>query len=1174
MRGIRRMGRRHGVRRRWVLSCAAAGVSLAGAARCMATLAADVTVMQVSATNDAYAIADINSCSVDLNNLITATVGGSTFQFAAYYDTSGDINIARRTPGTTTWTSVDTNINIVTPTDGNVTANSLLSDDHNTIAMAVDSTGHLNMSFGMHNVQLNYDISNASVMGTTSSFQSIAFTAQTPANAPTLFPNSGSGTVSDTTNEATYPDFYNIPGSSNLLFAYRNGGGGGGSGNGNEYFNTYNPNTNTWTNTFVIDGEQPSSTDPNSVNAYLNNLVYDSKGNLLMSWTWRATPNWQTNSNIDFAQSPDNGTTWFQQGGTTKYDLPITQLTTPAHPDPISVAQVIKAIPQNSSFINQTSMAVDANDNPFIATYFAPGKQTSPGVWTGTNANAPANVNTNNPNRQYMLVYYTGTQWETSQISNRTSDKSFDTGGGDVRDLGRPLVMVDKSNRVIVVTRSEDTNLGSYNKTTTPNNDFVVYWNTAASLDSASPMAWQTITLDTTNMGELEPTYDSAMWNSTNILDLMDEPTGFSGQTAGTLSVEEWNEPAYFASITPTSLTWDSNIGTSGAQDGSGTWDTTNLNFFGSGNNWAWNNSLGLGVTFGSANAAAGTVTLGANVTASNLTFNAASSGNYTIAGGGFTLTLASGATIAANVNAAISAPISSPGFIKTGIGTLTLSGSNSFAGALMIGTGAISGGNVNGVVKVTSSAAANGLTAVNLTDNNGAYAVFQIDGSGGNITLPNTLNFNMSGTTGSNLTSNMIESIAGNNVINGTISAVSGGTQYAVQVDGGTLTMSGNYNIGTLSSRVMDLQGAGSGTWSGVLANATSGGGLLGINKFGSGAWTLSNANTYTGATAVLAGTLNITGSIASTTVTVSGGGTLNAAGGSNDGLAVGTVLNVTGTAMFAAGIAGGGITPRTVSLMTITNGGLVQVVNPATHADRQVLITSLLSFAGGPTTWQGKLDLAGNDMIVHNASSTTAATELTNISSQLGQGETNDWQGTAGIVSTTAAGAGNTALAVELNNDGNGNTLVSSFDGQTVSNTDVLVKYTYFGDANLDGVVNGSDYTLIDNGFNSGESGWRNGDFNYDGVINGDDYMLIDNAFNTQGAVSLAGVSAAPPSPTEMVATDTEQVASSVPEPGSLGLVIVGAAILKRRRGRTGCNVHFDRAQCGQRPTSNVQL
>jgi len=66
-------------------------------------------------------------------------------------------------------------------------------------------------------------------------------------------------------------------------------------------------------------------------------------------------------------------------------------------------------------------------------------------------------------------------------------------------------------------------------------------------------------------------------------------------------------------------------------------------------------------------------------------------------------------------------------------------------------------------------------------------------------------------------------------------------------------------------------------------------------------------------------------------------------------------------------------------------------------------------------------------------------------------------------------------------------------------------------FGDANLDGHVNGSDYSKIDFGSFNHLTGWSNGDFNYDGVINGSDYTLIDNAFNTQGE-SLAA-STAPP-------------------------------------------------------------
>jgi hypothetical protein len=81
-------------------------------------------------------------------------------------------------------------------------------------------------------------------------------------------------------------------------------------------------------------------------------------------------------------------------------------------------------------------------------------------------------------------------------------------------------------------------------------------------------------------------------------------------------------------------------------------------------------------------------------------------------------------------------------------------------------------------------------------------------------------------------------------------------------------------------------------------------------------------------------------------------------------------------------------------------------------------------------------------------------------------------------------------------------------------VINSDVLIRYTFYGDANLDGHVDGSDYSRIDNGYLTHASGWFNGDFNYDGTINGSDYTLIDNAFNTQGASATPAT--LPPEPT----------------------------------------------------------
>ena len=62
------------------------------------------------------------------------------------------------------------------------------------------------------------------------------------------------------------------------------------------------------------------------------------------------------------------------------------------------------------------------------------------------------------------------------------------------------------------------------------------------------------------------------------------------------------------------------------------------------------------------------------------------------------------------------------------------------------------------------------------------------------------------------------------------------------------------------------------------------------------------------------------------------------------------------------------------------------------------------------------------------------------------------------------------------------------------------MLVKYTYWGDADLSGVIDTTDYFLIDSGFLAGASDWLFGDFDYSNVIDTTDYFLIDNAFLNQ--------------------------------------------------------------------------
>ncbi len=179
--------------------------------------------------------------------------------------------------------------------------------------------------------------------------------------------------------------------------------------------------------------------------------------------------------------------------------------------------------------------------------------------------------------------------------------------------------------------------------------------------------------------------------------------------------------------------------------------------------------------------------------------------------------------------------------------------------------------------------------------------------------------------------------------------------------------------------------------------------------------------------------------------------------------------------------------------------------------------------------TGWPYVVDTRTGGIIVHNGD---LAALTGQIKSGFGHG---DWGGDGVISSAAAADQTHlTGLGVISNDDGTGHPIINSFEGQAVGSSDVLIRYTYYGDADLNGKVDGTDYAKIDNGFAHNLSGWFNGDFNYDGVIDGSDYSLIDNAFNMQGS--------------PFVASATAEV-SSVPEPSMLMAGVACACLLRRR-------------------------
>jgi hypothetical protein len=249
------------------------------------------------------------------------------------------------------------------------------------------------------------------------------------------------------------------------------------------------------------------------------------------------------------------------------------------------------------------------------------------------------------------------------------------------------------------------------------------------------------------------------------------------------------------------------------------------------------------------------------------------------------------------------------------------------------------------------------------------------------------------------------------------------------------------------------------------------------------------------------------------------------------------------TGTLAFASSTTG--LTALNLPAINLSNGRIL-LQSSGTSSNRTLLASASLTMATGTT-----LDLGANDADLAGAT-------LQTINSWVVSGYAGGTWAGAGIDSSAAAGNTEhlTALGVIQNNQ-DGSALFTAthpFDGTTPGVSDVLIKYTYYGDANLDGKVDATDYSRIDNGYLSQKSsspltGWYNGDFNYDGVINGSDYTLIDNAFNTQGAALTASIAGQLAEVTAEIA-GTPSV-SAVPEPASLGALALGlAGLLGRRR------------------------
>jgi hypothetical protein len=164
------------------------------------------------------------------------------------------------------------------------------------------------------------------------------------------------------------------------------------------------------------------------------------------------------------------------------------------------------------------------------------------------------------------------------------------------------------------------------------------------------------------------------------------------------------------------------------------------------------------------------------------------------------------------------------------------------------------------------------------------------------------------------------------------------------------------------------------------------------------------------------------------------------------------------------------------------------------------QPSVLTNISFASA--TPSSVLDLSDNELIFKPTPAEKVA--LFNIlGNRLRAGYADgQWNGN-GISSTTAAGNMNTTVGL-VDNAVLG---LSQFGGVAVDENSILLKYTYYGDIDLNGEVNADDLTVFANNFGrTGTASHIDGDVDFDFDVDADDLTVFANNFGRGVSAPLA--------------------------------------------------------------------
>lgn len=371
-------------------------------------------------------------------------------------------------------------------------------------------------------------------------------------------------------------------------------------------------------------------------------------------------------------------------------------------------------------------------------------------------------------------------------------------------------------------------------------------------------------------------------------------------------------------------------------------------------------------------------------------------------------------------------------------LGTIVLSGANSFAGGVNIASGAL---------RIRNSSAL-GTTAttktITLSGGSAGNCQLRLDGSGGNIDIAAGIRYTTSNTAG------VIFSEAGNNILRGNITCTSGGGDTKIAVIVGTLTLEGNVAPNT-TGRTLVLGGAGTGFSNGIISNGTATQ-VLAVTKADAGTWTITGANTYSGTTTIGAGTLLLgnaggLGNGGSTFGNANGGTSITTAAtlDLNGQQGVNERLNLNGS-----GVGGlGALVNNSASLASIA-GGVVSSISTTAGGTHSAVPSVTINGTGTGTTATATLGVTAASFTITGGTTVYSTAPTVTISGGGGTGATATAVLTSGVVSgitITNAGTGFTTAptiafsagivtTAGTNPTGTGNATNFTVSGITVTN------------------------------------------------------------------------------------------------------------------------------------------